>query len=97
MLQHIECSGRVGCLWSCWIPAHVKKLSCRVLGKLTVAVIQPNAMNTIGVNDDEIITGSILQVRAWFTDTMAQLDAKPNSFQGGVLKKDAIPLLKSSD
>lgn len=97
VLQHVERSSRVGRLWSCRVPAHTKKLSHRMLGELTVTIIQPNFMNTVDVDDDEIIASGCLWVGAWFADTMAQLDAKPDSLQGSGLEKNTVPLLKSSN
>ena len=56
MLQNIECSGSVGHDGCGRIPTCAKKLGCWVLCGLTTAIVEPNSVDAIGVNDDEMIT-----------------------------------------
>ena len=62
MFQNVEGSGSIGCDVRGRIPSCTKKLGCWVLCGLTAAIIEPNRVDAVGVNDNEMITGSGLWV-----------------------------------
>lgn len=51
-----------------------------MLSRLAVTIIEPNFVDTVGIDNDEIIPSSCCWIGASFTHAMTQLDAETHIF-----------------
>jgi hypothetical protein len=66
------------------------------LGQFTATKVQTDHVDSIGVNNNKLITAGRPGIEASFSWCVTELDVKAKRLQAYALKKDTIPLLGSS-
>jgi len=65
-----------------------------MLSSLAVTIIEPNFVDAVCIDNDEIVPSSCCWIAASFAHAMTQLDAETHIFQCCMLEKLAVPVLK---
>lgn len=65
-----------------------------MLSCLAATIIEPNFVDAVGIDNDEIVPSSCCWIGASFAHAMTQLDAETQIVQCCMLEKIAVPALK---
>lgn len=86
------CSLRIDCCRG--VPFGTKKLEVWFLGGLAAAVVEVDFMNTVVINDHELVTKGSLWADTVLPQAVAELNTKTQCFQGLALEELPSPALE---